>query len=216
MNAVKTTILALSALGVAALAQPATAATVINFDDIPTNGNPGGGTAAMPAGYGGFSWDANMYVVNNDWYNMVYGNTVTFPSSPNAAYNGFGVTTVTNTHTPFYFDSADFAYWAEGNAAAGFSSSTVTVTGWYLGSMVGSTTLTLGSSFATLASTFATTKIDTLEISNDGSLGRWWLMDNLTISTAIPETSTWAMMAAGFAFLGFAAFRRRRRDVLAA
>jgi hypothetical protein len=41
-------------------------------------------------------------------------------------------------------------------------------------------------------------------------------MDNLTISTAIPETSTWAMMAAGFAFLGLGAFRRRRRDVLAA
>jgi hypothetical protein len=35
-------------------------------------------------------------------------------------------------------------------------------------------------------------------------------------STAVPETSTWAMMAMGFAGLGYAAFRRRKRTPIAA
>jgi len=34
--------------------------------------------------------------------------------------------------------------------------------------------------------------------------------------TAVPEPSTWAMMLAGFGGLGFAAYRRRRRSIMAA
>ena len=34
--------------------------------------------------------------------------------------------------------------------------------------------------------------------------------DNLTVSAAIPEPSTWAMMLLGFAGLGFAGYRRAR------
>jgi hypothetical protein len=38
----------------------------------------------------------------------------------------------------------------------------------------------------------------------------------LTFSTAVPETSTWLMMFAGFGALGFVGFRRRKADRLTA
>ena len=44
----------------------------------------------------------------------------------------------------------------------------------------------------------------------DGNIGN--ILDNVTLSTAVPETSTWAMMLIGFAGLGFA-FRQSRRKV---
>jgi hypothetical protein len=37
------------------------------------------------------------------------------------------------------------------------------------------------------------------------------LIDNVTVTTGVPEASTWAMLTAGFASLGFAAFRRVRK-----
>ncbi len=40
------------------------------------------------------------------------------------------------------------------------------------------------------------------------------LLDGVSL-TAVPEPSTWAMMLAGFGGLGFAAYRRRRRTLLA-
>jgi hypothetical protein len=36
------------------------------------------------------------------------------------------------------------------------------------------------------------------------------------VFTAVPEPSTWAMMVAGFAFLGFAGYRKAARTPLAA
>jgi hypothetical protein len=39
------------------------------------------------------------------------------------------------------------------------------------------------------------------------------MFTNSTSVSDIPETSTWAMMALGFAALGFGAFRRRRADI---
>ena len=44
----------------------------------------------------------------------------------------------------------------------------------------------------------------------DGNIGN--ILDNVTLSTAVPETSTWAMMLIGFAGLG-CAFRQSRRRV---
>ena len=37
------------------------------------------------------------------------------------------------------------------------------------------------------------------------------LIDNVVVSTGVPEPSTWAMMALGFGLLGFAGFRRGRK-----
>jgi hypothetical protein len=41
------------------------------------------------------------------------------------------------------------------------------------------------------------------------------LTATITMSSAVPEPSTWAMMVLGFAGLGFLAYRRRRSDALA-
>jgi hypothetical protein len=35
------------------------------------------------------------------------------------------------------------------------------------------------------------------------------ILDNVTLTTAVPEPSTWAMMILGFAGLGFLAYRRK-------
>ena len=37
------------------------------------------------------------------------------------------------------------------------------------------------------------------------------LIDNVVVSTGVPEPSIWAMMVVGFAGLGFIAFRRGRK-----
>ena len=41
------------------------------------------------------------------------------------------------------------------------------------------------------------------------------LIDNVVVSTGVPELSTWAMMVLGFAGLGFAAFRQSRKTAVA-
>jgi hypothetical protein len=41
-------------------------------------------------------------------------------------------------------------------------------------------------------------------------------LDDVTLSSAVPEPSTWAMMTLGFAGIGFMAYRRRNRGALAA
>ena len=40
------------------------------------------------------------------------------------------------------------------------------------------------------------------------------LLDNVSLSPSVPEVSTWTMMLAGFAGLGYAGFRRRRRPAI--
>lgn len=46
-------------------------------------------TALIPAGYGGFTWDPNIYVVSNTYYMGGYGNSYGAPSG-GAAFNAFG------------------------------------------------------------------------------------------------------------------------------
>jgi hypothetical protein len=40
------------------------------------------------------------------------------------------------------------------------------------------------------------------------------LTDGLSISSAVPEPSTWAMLILGFAGIGFMAYRRRKDNVM--
>jgi hypothetical protein len=46
--------------------------------------------------------------------------------------------------------------------------------------------------------------------------GSWIQFDNVGISSAVPEPSTWAMMVLGFAGLGFMAYRRKSKPALMA
>ena len=51
-------------------------------------------------------------------------------------------------------------------------------------------------------------------INNPGASGGppFSLLDSVSLSSSVPEASTWTMMLAGFAGLGFAGFRSRRRS----
>ena len=75
--------------------------------------------------------------------------------------------------TPFTFQSADFAFWAVGDAYDGiYSTQSVTVDGYYKGNLVGADTLDLGVAFATLTSSFGSSQLDELVI-NNGSGGSY-------------------------------------------
>jgi hypothetical protein len=43
----------------------------------------------------------------------------------------------------------------------------------------------------------------------------WYSLDNVSVTSNVPEASTWAMMVLGFAGLGFAGFRARRTAIAA-
>jgi hypothetical protein len=71
-------------------------------------------------------------------------------------------------------------------------------------------TVTPGSSWATTSFSFVAVDGQDLifsatRIDGDHASG----LDNITISVAVPEPSTWAMMILGFAGIGFLAYRRR-------
>jgi hypothetical protein len=188
-------------------AVPASAGQV-NFDDLPGNG------AAVPSNYAGFTWGPNWEVYDQGNYNSSYGNTATFPSFPNVAYNGFGVTEVDLfASTPTVFNDAEFSTWADNNENVGFSSSSVTVQGWNGATLEWTVSEDLGPNFTDLA--FGAAPVDQLKFLNDGSGGQWWLVDNINFgpSSAVPEPITLSLFGAGLA--GAAAMRRRKKKVQA-
>lgn len=180
--------------------------TTLNFDDITVSGN-----GPMPVGYGGFTWDPDIWVMTEGFYQALYHNTVSFPSPPIAFYNGPGAISVSISRaTPFEFVSLQAALFARHDTADQNSSASITVDGYRNGVLVGSDNLTLDINFATVSSSFASTLVDTLVLRNDGVDEHWWLADDLTFKTPVPELSTWALLLLGFAGLSFAGYRARR------
>jgi hypothetical protein len=175
-------------------------AAVLTFDDV-----TGGGTQ-LPAGYGGFNWDSNFYVYDSSAYDSGYGNTYTFPSDPNAVYNAFGVLTMSVTGTPFTFDGAYFTGWAEDNSYANYTATSISIDGYLGGNLVGTVSTGLpADSFVWLG---ADMMVDTLVFTSSNS-GNWWLMDNFTYNSAIPEPGTLLLCAAGLLLAGTLKLRRR-------
>jgi len=72
--------------------------------------------------------------------------------------------------------------------------------------------LVWNAALATYTWTVTTSTAGTLSFSNSagGNDNVGDLLDNVSVSTVVPEASTWAMLVAGFAGLGFAAFRGRK------
>jgi hypothetical protein len=177
-------------------------AGVLLFDDLsigPTLGS-----------YGGFNWDANLYVYDNASYQSGYGNTYTTTSPENFIYNAFGVVSTTSTAgTDFDFNGAYFSTWAANDSFAWHSSNSVTLEGWDDGVLIGSITTALSSTqFNWVAANFAS--IDELRMINDGSYGRWWIMDNFTFNASVPEpaaVAAWTVLG----MVGFGLVRRATR-----
>ncbi|MBS1718599.1 MAG: PEP-CTERM sorting domain-containing protein [Armatimonadetes bacterium] len=188
-------------------------ASVLNFDDLDAAGQ--GGAYLIGSSYDGFNISGDLGVMTNSYYNNGFANSATFPSAPNAAYNGYGETeidfTLQNTTangkangnlSTFGFGGLDASFWAEQDSSASFSSQSITVEGWLNGNIVGSSSMILGASFAHLNG-FAG-QIDTLKIKNDGNT-TWWVIDNLSTDAAVPEPTSMAALG-----LGVAALLRRR------
>ena len=68
----------------------------------------------MPSNYGGLNWDSNTFVYDVGNYTNLYGNSVTFPSDPNAVYNGFGALTINVTSpSAIILGDASFLGWGQ-------------------------------------------------------------------------------------------------------
>jgi hypothetical protein len=100
---------------------------------------------------------------------------------------------------------------------------TLKVTGWYAGIYTGPSSLAISFNgvdiinlnpapsdgvYRQFSATFTATGSDTLTVTSY-QLPSYNLVDNFSV-TAVPEPSTWALMLAGFAGLGFAGYRRSR------
>jgi hypothetical protein len=186
-----------------------THATVVTFDDLTPNG-----VMEIPAGYQGFNWNSQFFALDEGLYKGFYRNSYSFPTSPNVAYNGYGVQSVSldRNGSLFNFNGAYFSTWATENKSDDSSSGRVTVTGFNGVNVVGSVSTDLPSDrFTFLEANFK--GIDRLEFRNDGREGKWWVMDNIAYdrdpvpTNAVPiPAAAWLL---GSGLLGLVGIRRK-------
>ncbi len=181
------------------LATPSiSSAATLGFDTL-------GGSSAVPNGYGGLDW--------SNWYVRPAASSLGGPSgynnadvsAPDIAYNANG--------TPASFSAASGTFTLNSFylTAAWDNNLNVTLTGSRNGVVLDTASFTVSSSAPTFES-FNWLGIDTVKLSTSGGVnafsggsGTEVALDNLTINNAVssvPEMSTWAMMLAGFAFVG--------------
>jgi hypothetical protein len=105
------------------------------------------------------------------------------------------------------------SYWAYDGGAKNDANAFLKVAVGAKGSMLNDS---VGAPWHKFMFAFTGTGHDTLAISGQTNPSEWFV-DNLSVcgpmSSAVPESSTWAMMLFGFAGLGFAARRRSGRGV---
>jgi hypothetical protein len=189
----------------AAQAGPLTPYVIPSFDNLPASP-----TTPVPTSYGGATWDGTTYAVNNGWYNTAYGNTIGFPSSENAAFNGpaapgqgTNVATITLTFSQAITSfTAQYATWAFANAQTAHSAKSLTITG-----LNGSTadisqdiTLDTHGQFTSYTVNFASA-VNQVTITTDQGIGTWFLID-------VPEPASFGLL--GVSLVAFGLLRRRR------
>ncbi len=179
-------------------------AGVLDFDDILTNG----GNAPMPASYGGFAWGLSDFQVESwNQYSTNYLNTYPFPSGSNAVYNNSGLLQVSMSGAPFIFNGAYFSGWDDENGTFFSTATLVSVSGYLGGNLVGTAATALPvDSFIWLDANMG--PVDELVFTSSGS-GKWWLMDNFTYQSTVPEPGSLLLCVAGLAVAATLKLRRR-------
>jgi len=178
------------------------ATTTVTFNGLP---GPNGAVFTGPYTEGGFSVSATAGQV---FEGTVFGNGNPAPSLVVGSVFGGGpngTVSVTDGGSNFSLTSFDLA---GNNGAADF-----TVTGFEGASQIFSFSGSVNAGFVVFQTvTGLTAKINDVTFaltSNGTSLN----LDNIVLGTAIPETSTWAMMLLGCAGLGLVGYRQTIRRV---
>ncbi len=172
-------------------------AVVIGFDDLP----PPSSSGLVPFTYAGLSRLNAGYVSETSMPGTNYEFGVV--SAPNAAFNSSGLTaSFSSTSGTFDLNSAFFL------GQVTFTS-VVTVTGFLDRIQVQQKVFSVLGSIP-IEETFNWAGLDEVRFKGDSFN---IILDNLdvTISSAVPEPSTWAMLILGFAGVGFLAYRRRNK-----
>jgi endoglucanase len=175
------------------LASQAQSATV-DFEDLLADGD----LAALASPYAGLNWA-------EDWY---YGDTAV-EGYGNGAHsgtafvtNGYGVDNLAvSSATAFNFSGAWFAAPNTNGAVASW----INITAYNAaGDVIGSTgNVAISQSYRWVTANFA--NVARLSIARDDG---WFVMDDFTVQSAVPEPSTFLMLGAGLAMLAVASRRR--------
>jgi hypothetical protein len=141
-----------------------------------------------------------------DWTLLLTQNSLSFQlTSANSQYFSLGnnlVATATGISWDFDAPATNWAYFIYTNGPDPINSAL-----FVLNDAVGSGSLT-PSAIAIAVGSFADASYTVLAQSGT--------VDVATVSSAVPEPSTWAMMLLGFAGVGFMAYRRKSKPVLMA
>jgi hypothetical protein len=158
---------------------------------------------------------------NTSYQNGAYINWVAYgypqynagPVANIAVAAGHSSNVITNDHgTPFSFSSIGLAdVYNQG------SGGDVSFTFNHVGGGSDSTTVSLASGVVGLQNfSFNETNLTSVVFTATTTYGGWIQFNNVGVSTAAPEASTWAMMLAGFAGVGFLGYRRSKATIVAA
>jgi hypothetical protein len=114
--------------------------------------------------------------------------------------------TLSQTFSDVVGQSYHVSFWAFDGGANGDGNA-------YLELSVGGQNVTLNETVAfpwqNFGFSFVGTGSDTLTIAAQTNPSEWYV-DNVSVSSGVPEPSTWALLLLGFAGLGFAGYRRAR------
>jgi hypothetical protein len=184
----------------------ALATTIYNFDDITLTQNAGSWDY-LPTSYQGLTWTGFEVISQNvgTYAYKNYGNTNTFPSGTQAAYNGGtgGYKTVTIDFGGLTdVQSAYFSAWASSDHLGPYSASQLTINGYNGTSLVGSQVVTLTANFALTPINLGglVTRITFTKAEPDLD-NHYWLMDDLQVNGA-PIPPTVLLLLSGLAGLG--------------
>ena len=193
-------------------------ADTIDFEGISTSG----GWAFLPANYDGFDWSVPGHpterweICTYSYYNSTYSQSDTWHGS-NFAYNDSGSLVMMMS------DSSDFTLtslladsWRNTNNQ---TSTSLTITGYNNGSLVGSTLVNFASSPAGmgLVTLGWNAPVDSVTFTASAE-GKWWRVDDITYTpfnengsdnSVVPEPASMGIL--GFGLLGLAATRMRRK-----